>query len=157
MGNVDSLYLAWSIRPTEEALAVLISAVRRMAYKAARGTVYEHREDFAQDVSITIWSLLPGFIPQSAGSFSHWLSSIIRRIRLNQMKAQMLIQLADDFTECAIEDDPVAFDTSILPVPIRQSASLLASGYTIKEAAEMQGLEADTLRQRFRRYRKNLK
>lgn len=111
-------------------------------------------EDIAQDACIVVLNKLASFVRADATAFNRWVSTIIKRTRLNARKPGFPTVQYNDASEFEAQDEHVYVDTSTLPESIKHIADSLLAGYSLLETAVRLGVKPATLRKRLERHRK---
>ena len=148
--SLDDLYTAWIATPCDRRLNDLLYAVRAVAMKS----LWQFRaeaDDLAQHLTTLVWQKLNDFQPDGRPlSFTRWISTITRRTRLDAYKKQ--IPTSDGLIEHAVEDHHY-IDIADLPADMKEVATSLLHGYSIKDTAQRMNLKEGTLRKRLHAFR----
>jgi len=147
---LDTLYLAWSLYPTDETLTDLLTGIRLRARRSG----YEFRDaadDFAQNVCMTVWQNLSSFKQKMTDSFTRWVLVITKNEKLKRYSGKRHIS-SEQMAEQAVDDHDF-IDVADLPTEIKEVAVSLLRGYSIKETAERMNLKPASLRKKLQRFR----
>ncbi len=99
-------------------------------------------EDEKQEVALRLWQR----IKEGKASANHKAeaATILRNIRVDAIRRQKVLAknliLVQPLMEGVWNEDPLLYDESAYPPPIRQVVALLRQGYRIKEIASLLGL-----------------
>lgn len=170
--RLNALYANYQAGP-EIGLDPLLSAVRARAYRMLQDP------DFAQDMTIDVWQLLPTL--EIHTSFTAWLATRLRWRVTDQQR--LVTREADRMQQPPViigeDDEPLSHDESLElvsyrwhkstgqlaikePKPdldsihdpvIRQTADMILDGKTQAEVAAALNLKPATLRKRLQRFR----
>jgi DNA-directed RNA polymerase specialized sigma24 family protein len=147
--HLDQLYDAyWNSPESNPSPDALITGVRQEAMKLT------HDDDIAQDACIVVLNKLSTFVRNDATAFNRWVSTIIKRTRLNAKKPGVQTVEYNEASGYEAQDEHVYVDTSSLPKSIKQIADSLLAGYSLLETALRLGVKPATLRKQLERHRK---